>query len=135
MTSTDFALAQQRVLARRQARESEAQTRFAAESRAAERLARLPQPLGRVGRAGFSAWQSISGREGTRPAFRVGQVDAELLDEELLELLKGQVGEGLKYFGAHVQDDWSGEIMLVLRAVLFKLTVWDHGMLVYCVLR
>jgi hypothetical protein len=26
-------------------------------------------------------------------------VDAELLDEELLGLLKGQVGEALKYFG------------------------------------
>jgi hypothetical protein len=29
----------------------------------------------------------------------VGQVDAELLDEELLDLLKGQVGNALKYFG------------------------------------
>ena len=29
----------------------------------------------------------------------MGQVDAELLDEELLDLLKGQVGEGLKYLG------------------------------------
>ena len=44
-------------------------------------------------------WNSIKGREGTRPAFRVGQVDAELLDEELLGLLKGQVGDALKYFG------------------------------------
>jgi peroxin-2 len=54
-------------------------------------------------------------------------VDAELLDEELLELLKGQVGEALKYFGSHIQDEWSAEIMLALRAVLFKLSVWDHG--------
>ncbi|WES02037.1 hypothetical protein PX690_21455 [Bacillus velezensis] len=71
-------------------------------------------------------WDTISGREGTRPAFRVGQVDAELLDEELLDLLKGQVGEGLKYFGTHIQDDWSAEIMLALRAILFKLSIWDH---------
>ncbi|CRK14929.1 hypothetical protein BN1723_002098 [Verticillium longisporum] len=28
--------------------------------------------------------------------------------------------------GGHLQDDWSAEIMLALRAVLFKLTVWDH---------
>jgi peroxin-2 len=48
------------------------------------------------------------------------------LDEELLGLLKGQVGEALKYFGSHLQDDWSAEIMLALRAVLFKLTIWDH---------
>jgi peroxin-2 len=48
------------------------------------------------------------------------------LDEELLELLKGQVSEALKYFGTHLQDEWSAEIMLALRAVLFKLTIWDH---------
>lgn len=89
-------------------------------------LDRLPTPLRRVGLAGLATWDGIKGREGTRPAFRVGQVDAELLDEELLELLKGQVGEALKYFGTHVQDDWSAEIMLALRAVLFKLSVWDH---------
>lgn len=33
-----------------------------------------------------------------RPAFRVGQLDTELLDEELLDLLKGQLWGGLKYF-------------------------------------
>ncbi|KAE8442859.1 peroxisome assembly protein (Peroxin-2) [Mollisiaceae sp. DMI_Dod_QoI] len=129
MTSNDFALAQQRLAARRQAREAEAQSRIVAQqdaSRAAEQLQRLPYPLGRLGRAGVTVWDSIKGREGTRPAFRVGQVDAELLDEELLELLKGQVGEALKYFGSHLQDDWSAEVMLALRAVLFKLTVWDH---------
>ena len=129
MTSNDFALAQQRLAARRQAREADAQSRIASQqeaSRAEQQLSRLPYPLGRLGRAGLSTWDSIKGREGTRPAFRVGQVDAELLDEELLELLNGQVGEGLKYFGTHIQDDWSAEIMLALRAVLFKLTVWDH---------
>jgi len=129
MTNNDFTLAQQRLAARRQAREIEAQSRIAAQqeaSRATDQLSRLPFPLGRLGQAGVSTWNNISGREGTRPAFRVGQVDAELLDEELLELLKGQVGEGLKYFGTHVQDDWSAEIMLALRAVLFKLSVWDH---------
>ena len=129
MTSKDFALAQQRLAARRQAREAEAQSRIAAQqevSRASDQLSRLPYPLGRIGQAGLTTWDNIRGREGTRPAFRVGQVDAELLDEELLELLKAQVAEGLKYFGSHLQDDWSAEIMLALRAVLFKLTVWDH---------
>ncbi|POR36060.1 Peroxisomal biogenesis factor 2, partial [Tolypocladium paradoxum] len=73
------------------------------------------------------AWAAAASREGTRPAFRVSQVDAELLDEELVELLRGQVGDALKYFaGGHLHDDWSAEIMLALRAVLFKLTVWDH---------
>jgi peroxin-2 len=113
MTSNEFALAQQRLAARRQARETEAQARIAAQqqaSRASDQLSRLPYPLGRLGQAGVATWDNIRGREGTRPAFRVGQVDAELLDEELLSLLKAQVGEALKYFGSHLQDDWSAEI-------------------------
>ncbi|KAI9744570.1 MAG: peroxisome assembly protein (Peroxin-2) [Claussenomyces sp. TS43310] len=129
MIVSDFALAQQRVALRRQAREAELLSRNTARqatSVARGRLARLPFPLNRLGGAGIVAWESIRGREGTRPAFRVGQVDAELLDEELLQLLKGQVGEALKYFGTHVKDDWSEETMLALRAVLFKITVWDH---------
>src|SRR5277367_5933604 len=129
MTSNDFALAQQRLAARRQAREAEAQARIAAQkeaSRASEQLNQLPSPLRRIGQAGITTWDSIRGREGTRPAFRVGQVDAELLDEELLELLKGQVGEALKYYGPHIHDDWAQEILLVLRAILFKLSIWDH---------
>jgi peroxin-2 len=55
--------------------------------------------LNRVPGAGWSLWNSVKGRDGTRPAFRVGQVDAELLDEELLGLMKNQVGDALKYFG------------------------------------
>lgn len=133
MTSDSFAQAQQRISARRLEREAAANSRIAAqreESRAVNQITNhlnsLPSPLGRLGHAGIATWDLISGREGTRPAFRVGQVDAELLDEELLDLLKGQVGEGLKYFGSHLQDDWSAEIMLALRAILFKLSVWDH---------
>ncbi|KAK0113299.1 peroxisome assembly protein (Peroxin-2) [Cadophora gregata] len=129
MASNDFALAQQRLAARRQAREADAQARILAQQQAAQasnQLNQLPYPLNRLGHAGISVWDGINGREGTRPAFRVGQVDAELLDEELLELLKGQVGDALKYFGSHLQDDWSAEIMLALRAILFKVTVWDH---------
>lgn len=101
MSSADFTAAQQRVLARQQLRATQAQAH--AESQrskyASSALARLPFPLGGLARNGVETWDQIKGREGTRPAFRVGQVDAELLDEELLELLKGQVGEALKYFG------------------------------------
>ncbi|KAI9673581.1 MAG: peroxisome assembly protein (Peroxin-2) [Caeruleum heppii] len=129
MTSTDFALAQQRLAARRRSREAEARARqvqsHAAQSNAS--WARLPFPLDRFHHAGLSTWSVISGREGTRPAFRVGQVDAELLDEELLQLLKAQVADALKYLGPHLPDDWSAEILLGLRAVLYKLSVWDHN--------
>ncbi|KAL1862606.1 hypothetical protein VTK73DRAFT_6695, partial [Phialemonium thermophilum] len=88
--------------------------------------------LRRIGDSTLSLWDAVSSREGTRPAFRVGQVDAELLDEELVGLLQGQVGEALRYFsgiggqGGTLKDDWEAEILLVLRAALFKLTLWDH---------
>ena len=101
MTSVDFAAAQQRVAERQRQRDAETRSQF--ESRrsahASNALSRLPHRFQGIGQRGLAAWDVIRGREGTRPAYRVGQVDAELLDEELLELLKGQVGEGLKYFG------------------------------------
>ncbi|KAK7725450.1 peroxisome assembly protein (Peroxin-2) [Botryosphaeria dothidea] len=129
MSSADFAAAQQRLQARRQQREQEYRARISAQRDAqnAQRISALPYPLNRLGGAGLTLWDTVKGREGTRPAFRVGQVDAELLDEELLELLKGQVGEGLKYFGSHLADEYKPEILLALRAILFKLSIWDHN--------
>ncbi|PGG96509.1 hypothetical protein AJ80_09815 [Polytolypa hystricis UAMH7299] len=128
MTSANFAAAQERVLERRRLREVEARTRISdPTSRLPPALTKLPYPFSSAPNAGLILWDTINGREGTRPAFRVGQVDAELLDEELLSLLKGQVGEGLKYFGSHIRDDWSNEIQLALRAILFKLSIWDHN--------
>lgn len=101
MTTIDFAAAQQRVEERRRLRAAEAQTRVQSNRnlQASNVLARLPSPLSNLGQQGLQAWDVIKEREGTKPSYRVGQVDAELLDEELLELLKGQVGEGLKFFG------------------------------------
>jgi peroxin-2 len=103
MSSTNFAAAQERVLERRRLRQAEARARLAEQQRASPinnaTVQRLPYPLNRLPGAGWMAWNSIKGRDGTRPAFRVGQVDAELLDEELLGLMKGQVGDALKYFG------------------------------------
>lgn len=133
MSTTTFAQAQHRLAERRSAREAEAQARVAAQQSASElrtRIASHSSPLLRsLGGSALSIWDTISSREGARPAFRVGQVDAELLDEELVELLRGQVGDGLKYIGglgSNIRDEWSAEILLVLRTVLFKLTVWDH---------
>ncbi|KAL8935913.1 MAG: hypothetical protein Q9216_005195 [Gyalolechia sp. 2 TL-2023] len=128
MTSLDFAAAQQRVANRRKDRDAASKARDRARSSdyALSANSRLPYPLRNWTRTGIEAWDKIKGREGTRPAFRVGQVDAELLDEELLDLLKGQVGEALKYVGTHLRDEWSSEILLALRAALFKLSIWDH---------
>lgn len=129
MTSVNFAAAQERVLARRAAQEVEEHIRLQRQY-SHSRLSSLPRPpfpLNRVSGPLYSLWGAIQGGEGTRPAFRVGQVDAELLDEELLHLLNARAGEALKYFGPHLADDWSKEIILALRAILFKLSIWDHG--------
>jgi peroxin-2 len=125
---TDFAAAQERILARRAAREA-AQTSAASLTTAArnEHLLALPPALRVLAQRTLDAWDIVKSPHGTRPAFRVGQVDAELLDEELLSLLKKQAGEGLKLFGAHLKDEWSAEIGGVLRAILWKLSIWDHA--------
>lgn len=125
MSSSSFAAAQERILARQAARQQEALALRQPHDIAAGRpsLTRLTHSLQpRLS----SFWNTLLDSEGTRPTFRVGQVDAELLDEELLGLLKSQVGDALKYFGPHLQDDWSQEILLALRAVLFKLSLWDN---------
>jgi len=100
MPSADFAAAQARLQERRHEREAVEQSRRAEQEAArVAATSRLPFPFRNIGDASLTVWDKIRGREGTGPAFRVGQVDAELLDEELLELLKGQVGEALKYYG------------------------------------
>ena len=105
MTSADFAAAQQRVAERQRQRAARARSQLEVQRSAdgPSALSQLPLQLQNIGRHGIEVWDVIKGREGTRPAYRVGQVDAELLDEELLELLKGQVGEGLKYFGVCIR--------------------------------
>lgn len=100
MTSPNFAAAREGVLERRRLCEVEAQSRhLESGTRLPSSIKTLPAPLVRISAAGLALWDIVKGREGTRPAFRVGQVDAELLDEELLSLLKGQISEALKYFG------------------------------------
>lgn len=138
MSNPTFAEAQARLAQRRATHEAQARARLAAEqSAAASHLrARLAassssSPLLRgLGGSALALWDTLASREGTRPAFRVGQVDAELLDEELVSLLREHVGEALKYMGglgSDLKEEWSAEILLALRAVLFKLTVWDHN--------
>lgn len=125
MPAADFAAAQERIALRRAQRAAAARSHDTPQPSRA--ITRLPFPFDRLSSAGLSAWDAIKGRGGTRPEFRVGQVDAELLDDELLELLKGQVGEGLKYFGTHITDTYSAEILLALRAVLWKLSIWNNN--------
>jgi peroxin-2 len=126
MPAADFAAAQERIAARRAQRAAHARLPQH-EAPSGRVLSRLPFPLDTLGGASIRTWNALKGREGTKPEFRVGQVDAELLDEELLQLLKGQAGEGLKYFGSHLADTYTAEILLALRLVLFKLSIWNNN--------
>lgn len=128
MSSGSFAEAQQRIQARQEARRLESQAAQQVQQTVAREsaLGRLPFPLNRTASPLASLWTTLVGSEGTRPTVRVGQVDAELLDEELLGLLKSQIADALKYFNPHIQDDYSREVLLALRAVLFKLSIWDN---------
>ena len=101
MISADFAAAQERILARRRNRVLEAATRPPIQENLGIFKSLPGLSFSQNGLRGNvrGIWHLLKGRDGTRPAFRVGQVDAELLDEELQELLKAQVGKGLKGFG------------------------------------
>lgn len=58
---------------------------------------------------------------------RVNQLDASLLDSELLEQLKTKLFDAFKFYGPAVKEDYEPELMLVLKALLFKFTIWDHS--------
>ncbi|KAL9115735.1 MAG: hypothetical protein Q9227_000103 [Pyrenula ochraceoflavens] len=122
MSSRTFSYAQARVLERRQLHEQQA-----AAASADHASCSGPGLRGSLQQSSLSLWRILVSRTGTSPVHRVGQVDAELLDEELLSLLKSQVGDALKYYSPNLQVEWSDEIMLILRAVIFKLSIWDHN--------
>lgn len=69
-----------------------------ANRRAQDRIVRLQTQRAREATTPSAVVHSFFDGDTARPSFRVGQLDTELLDEELLELLKGQLWNGLKYF-------------------------------------
>ncbi|CUS13558.1 unnamed protein product [Tuber aestivum] len=100
-----------------------------AHQHAQQRITRLQEQRAREasGRNRAASFFGVRNGTGGRPAFRVGQLDTELLDEELLELMKGQLWNGLKYFRPSLKESYEPEFLLLLRAALFKLTIWDHN--------
>ncbi|KAJ7129522.1 Pex12 amino terminal region-domain-containing protein [Mycena epipterygia] len=79
-----------------------------------------------------SAWESAQTRlaqlrtrgwgDGPTPrTIRVGQLDAELLDQELVELLQLPISKALN------SPRWKPELSLFIQFVLYKLSVWNTG--------
>ena len=129
MTSSSFAAAQQRILARQQQRSTQLENSAGTQppSQTSHLLQKLPSPFNTIVSHASSTWFTISTRSGTNPAFRVGQIDAELLDEELLQLFHNQVNDALKYFSESIRENYIPEILLCLRTILFKVSIWDHS--------
>ncbi|KAF3913669.1 hypothetical protein AA313_de0200219 [Arthrobotrys entomopaga] len=73
---------------------------------------------------GLSSLNEITARGSN---FRVGQLDTELLDAELLDLLKGQLWSAIKYFNPVIKEQYEIEFVALLRLILFKFTIWDNN--------
>jgi peroxin-2 len=58
---------------------------------------------------------------------RVNQLDASILDSELMDLLKNQLWAAFKHFHPQIKDKYEPELLLVLKLLLFKVTIWDHS--------
>ncbi|KAG8810877.1 peroxisome assembly protein (Peroxin-2) [Serendipita sp. 400] len=63
----------------------------------------------------------------SRP-LRVGQVDAENLDQELLQLLKDPLIKSLSLIKSGLESSVEPEISLILQLLLYKYSVWTLGM-------
>ncbi|KIO24499.1 hypothetical protein M407DRAFT_76877 [Tulasnella calospora MUT 4182] len=65
--------------------------------------------------------------QGLPRVIRVGQLDAELLDQELLALLKQPISTSL----SHIKSTWASqydlELSLLIQTLLYKYSVWDTG--------
>lgn len=58
---------------------------------------------------------------------RVGQLDASLLDSELLSQLKDKLFDAIKIYKPEWKDRYEDEFKLLLKLLLFKVTIWDNS--------
>ncbi|KAL9082048.1 MAG: hypothetical protein Q9159_006760 [Coniocarpon cinnabarinum] len=124
MPTTDFAAAQRRISAR-QAAHLTPQIQHPTTTPSQQQTtssASLPASLPTSLRILLDPFTTTTG---TSPTLRVTQLDSSLLDAELLTLFKSQITEALRLYHSDISNDYDAEITLLLRAVLFKLTVWD----------
>ncbi|OCB87555.1 hypothetical protein A7U60_g5461 [Sanghuangporus baumii] len=70
------------------------------------------------------AWPSSSSKP---RVLRVNQLDAELLDEELVQLLQEPLAKALSLVNVVFRSKLEPELSLFIRLVLYKFSLWDAG--------
>ncbi|KAF9464416.1 Pex12 amino terminal region-domain-containing protein [Collybia nuda] len=58
---------------------------------------------------------------------RVGQLDSELLDQELVHLLQEPLERAFSLLSASVKAKFAPELTLLIQVVLYKLSIWNTG--------
>lgn len=58
---------------------------------------------------------------------RVGQLDAELLDQELAQLLQEPLHKALSLIHTALKTKYEHELWLLIQLVLYKFSIWDAG--------
>ncbi|KAG6833895.1 hypothetical protein H0H87_007906 [Tephrocybe sp. NHM501043] len=58
---------------------------------------------------------------------RVGQLDSELLDQELVQVLQEPLNKALSLVNASIKARFEPELALLLQLTLYKLSIWNTG--------
>ncbi|KLO11238.1 hypothetical protein SCHPADRAFT_999056 [Schizopora paradoxa] len=58
---------------------------------------------------------------------RVGQLDAELLDEDLVQVLNEPLSKALSMLNSSLKSKLGPELILMIRLTLYKFSLWDVG--------
>ncbi|TDL29403.1 hypothetical protein BD410DRAFT_817531 [Rickenella mellea] len=79
----------------------------------------------------IEAWRSsLSSTENNRAnqrVLRIGQLDAELLDDELVQLLQDPLNKAFSTVNPSLRAKWEHEVTLIIRLTLYKFSLWDSG--------
>ncbi|KAH8976629.1 hypothetical protein EDB86DRAFT_1654568 [Lactarius hatsudake] len=75
-----------------------------------------------------NAEQSLAGTVSPTPRiFRVGQLDAELLDVELVNLLRDPLSKAVGLVNSTLKSRFEPELSLFIQLTLYRLSVWANG--------
>ncbi|KAH9006935.1 hypothetical protein EDB86DRAFT_2769968, partial [Lactarius hatsudake] len=75
-----------------------------------------------------NAEQSLAGTVSPTPRIlRVGQLDAELLDVELVNLLRDPLSKAVGLVNSTLKSRFEPELSLFIQLTLYRLSVWANG--------